>query len=288
MAVKFFGQFLMEKGVVSRETLLEAITLQESSNLKFGETALAMKIISDADVERVHDAQRTEDLRFGDMAVKLGLITEAQMKEVLTRQKNSHLYIGEALIKVGGINEGDLLGYLKDFKADQAPYMVEKILIPSEVSNPQVWEVVADLTNKMLLRVANLSPRVGQYKIVQNLEANDTVASMGFKGSVNGTYYLSVSSDIQEIIAKAILKEDSIENEPQEVLDDVVMEFVNITCGNISAKAAQLGKDFEIQPPDFCHPEGKNIEVPSGQLGLLLPFYLADAGKVEMAVFIKE
>jgi hypothetical protein len=63
------------------------------------------------------------------------------------------------LVKIGGLNEEDLHRYLSKFKADQAPYMVEKISIPQEISDPQVWEIVADLTYKMLTRVAKLSVR---------------------------------------------------------------------------------------------------------------------------------
>ena len=89
MAVKFFGQFLVEKGVVTREVLLQAIELQESVNLSFGATAMAMGLLTEADIEKVHNAQRCEDLRFGDMAVKLELLTADQMQQVLTRQRTA-------------------------------------------------------------------------------------------------------------------------------------------------------------------------------------------------------
>jgi CheY-specific phosphatase CheX/uncharacterized protein YlaN (UPF0358 family) len=288
MAVKFFGQFLMEEGVISRETLLKAIELQESANLKFGEIALSLGILKETDIIQVHDAQRTEDFRFGDMAVKLGLITEEQMKQILTKQKNSHLYIGEALVKIGGLNEEDLHRYLSKFKADQAPYMVEKISIPQEISYPQVWEIVADLTYKILTRVVNLSVRPGPCQLVKALSRNEVVAAMDFSGSTNGRYLLSVSSGIQTAIAQAILKEENVEHEPKEVLDDAVMEFVNIVCGNVAAKAAQVGKSIDISPPEVFHPDGNETPVPSGQIGLLFPLYMADGEKVEPAVFIKQ
>src|SRR6266702_8142669 len=104
MAVMFFGQYLVEKNIVSREHLLQAIELQDAVNLSVGATAVAMGILTEVDVERINQAQRSEDLRFGDLAVKLGLLIDEQFQQVLARQKSSHLYIGEALVRVGGIN----------------------------------------------------------------------------------------------------------------------------------------------------------------------------------------
>ncbi len=288
MAVKFFGQFLIEKGIVSREVLLKAVELQEAVNLKFGEMALAMEFVSAADVERIHDAQRSEDLMFGDMAVKLGIMTPDQIKQVLTRQKNSHLYIGEALVQVGALNSEELQGYLEEFKADQAPYATAKVFIPDGVPHSDIWEMSADLSGKMVARIVNLPCRLGECRRTERLEANDVVAAMDFCGDINAHYLLSVSAAVQKKIALAILKEENVDNEPPEVLDDAVMELVNIICGNIVAKAAQRGKCTEIKPPLVFHPASGGIAVPTGGQGIVFPIHLADEERVELAIFVTD
>lgn len=288
MAVKFFGQFLIEKEIVSREVLLKAVELQEEVNLKFGEMALAMELVTAADVERIHDAQRSEDLMFGDMAVKLGIMTDEQIKQVLIRQKNSHLYIGEALVQVGALSTEELQRYLEEFKADQAPYATTKVFIPDGVPHSDIWEMSADLSGKIMSRVVNLPCRLGECRKTERIETNDIVAAMDFRGDINAHYLLSVSTAVQKKIALAILKEETVENEPQEVLDDAVMELVNIICGNIAAKAAQRGKCTEIEPPLVFHPGPGGIEVPSGEQGIVFPIHLADAERVELAIFIKD
>ena len=285
MAVKFFGQFLVEKGLVTREKLLEAIELQDRTNLKFGEMALTMGLINDADVERVHDAQRSEDLRFGDMTVKLGILSEEHMKQVLTRQKNNHLYIGEALVQVGALQQDQVPGLLDQFKADQAPYMVDRVEIPAGVPDAEVWEMAADLTYKMLTRVANLEFRPAPCQMVDSLPSADVVAAMDFSGSVTARYLIAVPSKVQTEIAKAILKEEDVSTEPKEVLDDTVMEFINIVCGNIAAKGAQLGRTMEISPPWLIE-KPNELSVPEGQVGLLLPVHLASGGQAAVALFI--
>lgn len=287
MAVKFFGQFLVEKGVVSREILLQAIELQESVNLSFGATCLAMGILTDGDIEKVHNAQRSEDLRFGDMAVKLGLLTGDQMMEVLERQKSTHLYIGEALVKVGGIQAEELPRYLDEFKADQAQYATDTVTIPDGVTEPKLWEMVVDLSYKMLTRVALLVFRPEPPSVADQLPPMNVYATMDFTGDISGRYLLGVTAATRAKIARAILKEPNVDNEPQEVLDDTVMEFVNVALGNIAAKAAQSGKAMEIAPPEiFAAPEG--IPVPAGHRGLCFPVCLSDGDRLELAIFIKD
>jgi len=286
MAVKFFGQFLVEKGAVSRIDLLQAIDLQEKTNLKFGEMVVSMGLMTNADVERVHMAQRSEDLHFGDMAVKLGIITEDQVQQVLTQQRNNHLYIGEALIKVGALDDEQLENYLTAFKQDQQTYISEKVEIPAGVPNQPIWEMVADLTYKMLTRVAGMSFRTGPCTVVEKLPSRPVIAEMGFSGSVSARYLLSASEVTRNLVAKAILDEDSVENESVEVLDDSVKEFINIVCGNIAAKAAQLGHSIDITPPETRADSVAGVEVPQDHTGLMFPIYLSDGEVFELTVFV--
>jgi len=287
MAVKFFGQFLVEKGAVSREILLQAIDLQESVNLSFGATALTMGLLTEADIEKVHDAQRNEDLRFGDMAVKMGILTAEQMQQVLSRQKDTHLYIGEALVRVGGLKAEELPIHLEAFKVDQAPYATSTITIPPGIVEGQCWEMVVDLSHKMLTRVALLNFRPEPCSRAETLQAMDIYAAMAFSGDISGRYFVGVSAATQAKIAREILKEASVSHEPQDVLDDTVMEFVNVVCGNIAAKGAQFGKSIDIAPPEIVD-GSQGIPVPPGHAGLLFPVVLAEGGTVVMAAFIKQ
>lgn len=285
MAVKFFGQYLVEKGLVSREKLLEALELQETTNLKFGEMALAMGLLTEDDIERVHRAQFSNDMRFGDIALKIGILTDAQVQQVLTRQQNSYLYIGQALVEVGALEKTELEKYLKDFQQDQAPYRVDRIAIPADVPRPDVWEIAADLTFKMLTRVAQLAYRVEQCRQIERLMPNHVVAAISLTGAVQARFFLSASEEIQHTIARAILKEENVSDEPMEVLDDTVTEFLNVIAGNVAAKAAQRGYKIEIDPPDVMHPDTP-LDVPDGHVGLLFPIHASTGERIEMALFI--
>lgn len=288
MAVKFFGQFLVEQGAVTNEALLHAIELQERTNLKLGEMAVAMGYITADDIERAHTAQLSKDMKLGDLLVELGIITPLQLQEVIDRQKATHLYIGEALVKVGALTPEKLETHLAAFKIDQAPYVSDRIELPSWLSNRQLWETTVDLSYKMITRVLGIQFRPGKCQEVSQLPTNHMLAAMDFSGDVAARYLLSVSAGLQKTIAKAILKEESVDHEPQEVLEDTVMEFVNIVCGNVVAKASQAGIALDINPPITIQPPQNGLATPDGYRALLFPIHVSDDEVMELALFIKQ
>lgn len=285
MAVKFFGQFLVEQGIIPRDVLLQAINLQESVNKSVGEIVLDLGFLNAEAVEKVNRAQRTVDMRFGDLAVQMGLLTPDQLQRALARQSETHLYIGEAIVQVGGFTDEDLQRYLAEFKADQAQFATSKVEIPAGVPYADLCEIMADMTYKMFTRVARLTFRPGPCQIVTHLDQVHVMAAMDFTGDLRCRYILTASADVQEEIAKAILNQESVSHEPKEVLDDTVMEFVNVVCGNVVAKSAQQGKSLDIMPPEIIDSTG-GIDIPVGYTGLYFPVCLADNGLAAISIII--
>ncbi|MDA8414808.1 MAG: chemotaxis protein CheX [Desulfobacteraceae bacterium] len=287
MAVKFFGQYLVENNLVSRDALLKAIELQEQKNLKLGEMAVSTGYVTQADIERAHNAQMSKDMRLGDLLVEMGILTLSQLEEIVIRQKNTHLYIGEALVSIGALNSEQLRMHLDAFKQDQAQYVSERIELPAGIPDGLVWEMTADLTYKLITRVLGIQFRPGKCQSVATVDSNFMLTAMDLSGDVDARYILSVSEGIQKEIAKAILKENSVDGEPLEVLEDTVMEFINVVCGNVAAKASQMGKIMNINPPVVIHPPASGLQVPSGSAALCFPIHVGEKDKMELILFIK-
>ena len=287
MAVKFFGQFLVEQGIVTSDALLSAINLQDKNNLKLGEMAVAMGLITPADIQRAHNAQMSRDMKLGDLLVEMGFLTLVQLGDIITRQKNTHLYIGEALVQVGALTHDALQKHLDAFKADQAQYISDGIELPISSANGKIWEMTADLTYKMITRVLGLQFRPGKCLLATAISPNFMLAAMDFSGDVEARYLISVSEGLQKSIAKAILSEESVDNEPEEVLEDTVMEFVNVVCGNVAAKASQMGVIMNIDPPVTLHPQEGGLPVPDGHTALCFPIHIVDGDTMELILLIK-
>lgn len=288
MAVKFFGQFLIENNLVTNDALLRAIELQERTNLKLGEMAVAMGFITSRDIETAHFAQYSRDVKLGDLLVELNLLTSSQLDEVIKHQKATHIYIGEALIKVGALTPEKLEQYLTDFKADQADYDTTQMELPDWLhQNKPLWEAMIDLTCKMTTRIIGVQFRTGRLEELHTIAPGRLLAAMDISGDVEARYLLAVSDKTSKIIAKAILQEEDVASEPEEVIEDSVMEFVNIVCGNVVAKVSQDDLLLEIAPPEAIHPKADGLPVPEGFRGLGFPIHLSDGDLMELIILVK-
>lgn len=249
MSIKFFGQFLLEQGKITSEQLLEAISYQETKNLKFGAYAQKKGYLSAADTEKLNEEQKTTDLRIGELAVKLGMLEASQVEEILTMQKNDHIQIGKAIVSKGFLSEAELDASLADFKKDQSPYAAETIGVPSGIHNSDLVSDIVDMTLKMLRRVVGLEAKCDSGAILKTPPAKAySAVSITLSGGMNCDYIIMGDEDGSRSMASAILGADA-SGETAEMVADGVNEFANMVCGNIMARMAQKGKNVEISIP---------------------------------------
>ncbi len=119
MAVKFLGQFLLERDVITPAQLLAAIEAQRASNPLLGELAVQQHLLDEAQARRINDRQRTDDRRFGDIALELGLLDATQVAHLLAVQKAGRKLFGEVLLELGFIAPARLEAELAAHRSDQ-------------------------------------------------------------------------------------------------------------------------------------------------------------------------
>ncbi|MEF9425841.1 MAG: chemotaxis protein CheX [Candidatus Mariimomonas ferrooxydans] len=250
MAIKFFGQYLLEKNIIKPSELIDAVKYQESKNIKLGEYALSKCYINEKDLERIQNEQKNVVMRFGRLAVKLNILTPEQIEEILTMQKNDRLLIGEALVGKGFLTREILERELALFKEDQSKYATGEIITPEGIKNTETVKDIVDLTQKLIQHMTGLNIKVGEGFISENEpQKNFLLILVSLYGNLNYDYALALPKEISELIVSAVIGKD-VKNEPSEFITDGVKEFCNIVCGNILAKLSEKGKNMDIAPPE--------------------------------------
>jgi CheY-specific phosphatase CheX len=281
MSVKFFGQFLIEKNIITPEQLIDAVDFQETVNQKFGDYAVSKGYLTKDDVLKVQAAQQKTDIMFGDVAMNMGLLTQKQVDEILVRQKNDHVYVGASLVKKGFIAPADLVKHLNDFKQDQAGFEVGEIFIPEGTNSPDMIKDMVAITKKLLYRMSKINAKIGKGSVsTEEPERNFAVITVSLKGPSSFDYILSCSLEVSEVIASSILGINVI-NEPGEIIADAVKEFANIVCGNIISKFAQKGKNVEISPPLEVPYSKEGYKLVNSRKAIYYPF-ISTAGDIEL------
>ncbi len=117
MYTQFFGNFLINKGIINTEQLMEALKIQSSTHQKLGTLAIHAGYMSANEVEDVFIMQTHYDKRFGELAIKLGYLTQKQVNELLELQLPDYMKLGQVLLEKGWISNVDLENLVAEYRS---------------------------------------------------------------------------------------------------------------------------------------------------------------------------
>ncbi|MFW5735653.1 MAG: hypothetical protein ACOCWR_11385, partial [Oceanidesulfovibrio sp.] len=101
----FFGNYLLEQGIIDHKELEEALAEQGRQCILLGDLAVVRGYLRQDDVDRVFEAQKDSDKPFGQLAVEYGLLTTDQLEDLLFIQNVRTPHLGEVLLVKGMIDE---------------------------------------------------------------------------------------------------------------------------------------------------------------------------------------
>jgi len=252
VAVKFFGQFLIEQGEVDAGHVREALELLDRTNRSLGEIAIEQGFLDAEAAERVNRAQRDGDRPFGDLAVQMGLLAHGDLVTCLRAQRESRLKIGEALVHLGHL-PADRLGPLLDaYKVDQAPYAVGVLQqLPDPLVNNRIAPYVLDLLPKFARRIAGITIKVGAAQVLAESPPFPYRIALPVHGHRGLEITLVGDRDFCRRVAGATtgLPESRLDHD---LVTDAVGEFLNVICGNAMSALDRDGVETTLGVPDYC------------------------------------
>jgi len=254
MGVKFFGAFLVERGVITKEQLFEALEEQKKTNLKLGEHAIRLGYLTPEQVEEIRRLQKREEIRFGEAAVRLGYLKPEQVEQLIRIQRSSHKLLGDILVLKGFITRETLERELKLFEAEQRLYMTEMVYLPEGVKERDFINIVVDLIKKFLLRTVDINVKFGDF----SFEEYKPLGNFDVQVDVSGDVRMKVVFSSPERLGELLVREYGLPDSNQ-LRKDAVYEFMNVVMGNVVAKMERLGKRIAIGVPKTPDISGKSF-----------------------------
>lgn len=284
-----FGQYLLQKGVISKEVLLKALETQNSINRKIGEIAVEEGLILPEKVDKILKVQKRINKYFGQLSVQMGLLCSEQVKKILDIQQKHYIDLENVMVSEKLVSKEKIEEELKLFKMldqeDQGVYGLK--WIKENLENGLVFEIFAEQTLKLLMRLTEYFVLEGDCNF-ENKEmiCNGITVELSFSGDFNWKYFLNLSSEVAQCISETMV--DMSDEEMSEDIDlEVAGEFVNIVCGNAISKLDNYGIKFEMTPPKIKKIDvGEKIIFPVGKEVLTIPI-LVPEGQVDLAIIGK-
>jgi hypothetical protein len=113
-----FADYLIEKGLITEQSIQRLA--DEGWNIRdpIGLLAYAHGLLPVESIDEVLTTQRDLDLRFGETAVRMGLLTSHQVEVLLLiQQYRSAMELGEALALISEVDFADVVHAFHEFWA---------------------------------------------------------------------------------------------------------------------------------------------------------------------------
>lgn len=251
MAAKFFGQFLLEKGVISSAQLLRALDVQRVSNPALGELACERGLLTADQAQVINERQRREDRRFGDIAQSMGLLTADEVAALLEEQKARRKLFGEILVEEGMLDRERLEQELRLHagERDDAVRSLEAMLAGHQLGR----RVANSLStcNKLFPRILRTQCQFAT--VLDGAPACE--ASAIVRVHADRPLVVGVACDVATMrnIATAFL---SIPAEAcdDELARDALGELVNVLMGYVVKDSLPEDASYRAEPPEFDTP----------------------------------
>lgn len=254
----YFGNFLVDEGIITKEQYNEVAESKKNTRVKLGLLAVEEKIMTEDQAYEVNMLQTMMDKRFGDIAVSKGYLTEEQVGELLKKQGNPYLQFVQCLTEENILSLEDIQKYINLYKKkmhisaqeleDIKEGDLEKI-VPIFLKNPLINATEKEyisLCMRNILRFIDTDLRIESADIVNSEKAN-YIASQSLIGNHKIFSAIDGDEDVLVNFASIYGKEDFSEVNP-DVLD-AICEFLNCNNGLFASKLSINNVEIDMEPP---------------------------------------
>jgi hypothetical protein len=253
MGIKFFGQYLIEQGVVDSDQIRAALKLMDQENRSLGELAEAGGILTAEKAAKVNAQQRYCDIPFGELAVEMGLLSDEQVEYLIGFQEQTRLRVGQALVRMEFMSKEQLLKLLVRFENEQALFRIGNVALPEGLENNALAATVLDLFPKLLVRVARIGVRIGNEQPATELPDYPVRIAVAVTGDTGLLICLLGNEEFSLQLAGATAEFDEPRREAARqnpvLLADGVGEFLNVLAGNAMGILERKKINTELEPP---------------------------------------
>ncbi|MGJ7911618.1 hypothetical protein [Neobacillus sp. LXY-1] len=255
MFSQYFGHYLLNCGLITREQLADALEYQQSVHVKFGVIAIDEGFMTPSQVEEVHEKQKQVDKRFGEIAVELGYLSNDQVESLISVQKQGHLFLAQSLVDRGYMNIEQFGQALDEYKRDNSlsddqfeaiksgnvETLVNSILSKEKDTYGEYLSLFAKnmirfIDDQMYLEVAEQENTQQQnWLVYQEIVGNDPLFTA-----------ITANKDVFLYLASKYAEEELTEMD--ELAQASVSEFLNLHNGIYLVNKSNKGVELNMKP----------------------------------------
>lgn len=239
MNTKLFAQYLLERGLIDREQMLEVIEEQQAVNAGAGEMAVTMGLLTPDDLQVIRAEQLRNDEPFGRTALSLDLLTQKQLDRLKAHERSKRkMLLSEILVARGYVDPDRLMATEQEFEQEDMIQSgkLEKLL--AHADHGDVAAVALSVLERLYRRVMGDSLRIQDAPTRPPIDGNERLWTQQIQadGAVHVMalqMHESSALKISDVVLGAkVLRLDAL-------AEDAISEFLNIVVGHVCGRLNQ-------------------------------------------------
>jgi len=246
MTAKFFGQFLVQRGTVTAEQLLEA--LDEQNGLSLAKLAVAKGIVLAEDVSLVLAQLSSNGTDFGTAAVRSGILTAEQLEYLQYLLRSNARSLCDALVQRKLVSRDELTFLLDEFNQNQEQFMIRPHRLPACLTGRADAIALVSMTENYLAKYGIRPAKLSEPEAYSGrIGLHDLTARIKIDGETTGLFALSFDRSLAVVLASRML--DAANLRSDELLADALCELCNLVAGDAASKLSAAGHDLSFSAP---------------------------------------
>lgn len=266
MFSQYFGNYLLNNGLLTDEQLTNCLRIHQSTHVKLGVIAVDKNYLTPAQVEKIHEVQRTKDMLFGEIAVSLGYLTDQQVEEMLSTQKNNHLQLAQTIVNLGYLTIEDFSIALNDYKnkyslsderfnaiKDGNIDAIVQVLLSEQSVSAQKYSDYITLFLKNTVRFIDTAIHLELVPFTK-INTHDYVVRQQITGYQKMDTFILSNEEVFIQMASRFAQEEL--NEVDELAQASVSEFLNLHNGIYLVNQSNKGIELTMNPQEIYADKG--------------------------------
>lgn len=259
---QYFGNYLLEKNIITGAQLKDVLEAQKSVRVKLGVLAIDFGYMNAEQVVRVNKLQASKDRRFGELSIEEGYLTDEKLEILLGSQKKSNVLLGQALLDKGYFTfeqyEEVLIKYKEDscftseeisaLKNNDLDKIVGMFFKIENDSNKDIYYEYLELFIRNLIRFIDGEIMLEKSEIISFYDY-EYIATQAIEGSID--IFTGFAGDVDTMTKFASIYADEECDGMDSMARDSLGEFINCQNGLFLSNLSNRGIELELYPQEI-------------------------------------